>query len=382
MNTLLAIGLGYSAKEIALRLASSVLPLANLYGERQALNAGEVGAERRVTGLDDDSEHTSPSPGMLRIPPSPARGEGEQAANSLPEIDTRDNRESALSPGGRGRREAPGEGGSWRIIGTSRDADGVAEIEALGHEALQFAGDAPSAELARAIGEATHILHSAPPSAEGDPMLVHHEADLATAPHLEWIGYLSTIGVYGDTGGAWIDETAAPNPASERSKQRWAAEQAWMDFAARHSGVTLQVFRLAGIYGPGRSSLERLRAGAEKRIDKPDQVFNRIHRDDIAATVLAGIRAGATASGVYNVTDDEPAPPQDIVTYAAGLLGIEPPPLIPWEEAEKSMTSMARSFYLETKRVRNDRIKGDLGVKLSYPTYREGLSSLHEKTTP
>jgi dTDP-4-dehydrorhamnose reductase len=337
MNTLLAVGLGYSAKEIARRLikseglASFPLPL------------GEVGAERRVRGAEDGGEHTSPSP--------------------------------QPSPHGRGR-------GTWRIIGTSRDADGVAQIEALGYEALQFTGDAPSAELARAIREATHILHSAPPSADGDPLLVHHEADLAAAPKLEWIGYLSTIGVYGDTGGAWIDETAAPNPASERSKQRWAAEQAWMDFAASRTSVTAQIFRLAGIYGPGRNSLERLRAGTEKRIDKPEQVFNRIHVEDIAATVLAGIRAGSKATGVFNVTDDEAAPPQDIVAYAAGLLGIEPPPLIPWEEAGKSMTPMARSFYLETKRVRNDRIKRDLGVELSYPTYREGLNSLHEKTTP
>jgi dTDP-4-dehydrorhamnose reductase len=329
MKTLLAIGLGYSAKEIAARL--------------------------------------SPSPGAARRP----LPQGERADSQLSPESILGNEAAACSPS-----PPAGEGESWRIIGTSRDAEGVAEIEALGYEAVLFAGDAPSTELSQAIGEATHILHSAPPSAEGDPLLIHHEADLAAAPALEWVGYLSTIGVYGDTGGAWIDETATPNPGSERSSQRWAAEQAWMDFAARRGDVTLQIFRLAGIYGPGRNAIERLRAGVEKRIDKPDQVFNRIHRDDIAATVLAGIRAGATASGVFNVTDDEPAPPQDIVTYAAGLLGIEPPPLIPWEEAEKTMTPMARSFYLETKRVRNDRIKRDLGVELRFPTYREGLESL------
>jgi nucleoside-diphosphate-sugar epimerase len=122
--------------------------------------------------------------------------------------------------------------------------------------------------------------------------------------------------------------------------------------------------------------LERLREGREKRIDKPDQVFNRIHRDDIAATVLVGIRVGSEASGVFNVTDDEPAPPQDVVTYAAELLGVEPPPLIPWGEAQKDMTPMARSFYSETKRVLNSRIKDTLGVKLAYPTYREGLGDL------
>jgi dTDP-4-dehydrorhamnose reductase len=324
MNTLLAIGLGYSAKEIAARLTSSPLPV------------GEVGAPRRVRGLEAGSNDGGPSP--------------------------------QPSPDGRGSN-------NWRIIGTSRNAEGVAAIEALGHDAVLFNGNAPSPALTQAIAEATHLLHSAPPSADGDPLLIHHEADLTAAPHLKWIGYLSTIGVYGDTGGAWVDETTPPNPGSERSRQRWAAEQAWMEFAVRRD-VTLQIFRLAGIYGPGRNALERLREGREKRIDKPDQVFNRIHRDDIAATVLAGIRAGRTATGVFNVTDDEPAPPQDVVTYAAELLGVEPPPLIPWGEAQKDMTPMARSFYSETKRVLNSRIKDTLGVKLAYPTYREGLGDL------
>jgi len=323
MNTLLAIGLGYSAREIARRLASSPLP------------SGEVGAERRMRGIGDDDERTSPSP--------------------------------QPSPLGRGSDR-------WRIIGTSRSAEGVAKIEALGCEAVLFGGEAPSPELARAIGEATHLLHSAPPSAEGDPLLIHHEADLAAAANLRWIGYLSTIGVYGDHQGGWVDETTPPHPSSERSKQRWEAEQAWQDFARSH-GITLQIFRLAGIYGPGRNTIERLIAGTEKRIDKPEQVFNRIHVDDITATVLAGIRAGEE-SGIFNVTDDEPAPPQDIVTFGAGLLGIEPPPLIPWEEAERAMTPMARSFWLETKRVRNDRIKDVLGVTLRHPTYREGLRAI------
>jgi nucleoside-diphosphate-sugar epimerase len=138
----------------------------------------------------------------------------------------------------------------------------------------------------------------------------------------------------------------------------------------------LQIFRLAGIYGPGRNPLERIKAGRERTIVKPGQIFNRIHVSDIAATVLAGVEAGDLASGVFNVTDDEPAAPQDVAAYAAGLLGIEPPPLISWEEAEKSITPMARSFYMETKRVRNSRIKDTLGVKLAYPTYREGLGAI------
>ena len=152
-----------------------------------------------------------------------------------------------------------------------------------------------------------------------------------------------------------------------------------MAFAGRCPGMTLQIFRLAGIYGPGRNALERLREGREKRINKPNQFFNRIHRDDIAVTVIAGIRAGARASGVFNVTDNEPAPPQDVITYAAELLGIEPPPLIPWEDAEKTMTPMARSFWLETKRVRNDRIKRELGIELMYGNYKYGLNRLLEE---
>lgn len=269
----------------------------------------------------------------------------------------------------------------WRIIGTARDAQGVAVIEALGYQGILFGGDAPSLALASELREATHLLHSAPPGGAGDPLLLHHRSDLHEAGDLRWIGYLSTIGVYGDQNGAWVDESTPAAPTSQRSQWRLEAEQAWQDFAAEHD-VTLQIFRLAGIYGPGRNSLERLKAGTEKRIDKPEQVFNRTHLTDIANVVLAGIEAGSDAPGIFNVTDDEPAPPQDIVTYAAELLGVEPPPLIPWEEAD--MTPMARSFYLETKRVRNQRIKQVLGVDLAYPTYREGLRALAQelKDTP
>lgn len=264
-------------------------------------------------------------------------------------------------------------GPNWRIIGTARDADGVAAIEALGYQGILFTGGEPSLALAAEIREATHLLHSAPPEKAGDPLLIHHRSDLDEAGDLRWIGYLSTIGVYGDQKGAWVDETTPAVPTSERSQWRLEAEQAWQAFVAERD-VILQIFRLAGIYGPGRNSLERLKAGTEKRIDKPEQVFNRTHLTDIVSIVEAGIKAGGNAPGIFNVTDDEPAPPQDIVSYAAELLGVEPPPLIPWDEAD--MTPMARSFYLETKRVRNQRIKDALGVTLSYPTYREGLRAL------
>ena len=169
-----------------------------------------------------------------------------------------------------------------------------------------------------------------------------------------------------------MDETTPPTPGSQRSKQRFLAENAWSEFAEAQ-GVTLQIFRLSGIYGPGRNALERLISGHEKRIDKPEQVFNRIHVADIVAVVEAGIGAGGV-SGVFNVADDAPAPPQDVVTFAAELLGVEPPPLIKWDEAD--LSPMARSFYMETKRVRNRRIKDVLGVTLAYPTFRSGLRAL------
>ncbi|WP_088346119.1 MULTISPECIES: SDR family oxidoreductase [Rhodomicrobium] len=261
----------------------------------------------------------------------------------------------------------------WRIIGTARGADGVRAIEALGYEAIAFDGEAPSPALAGALRQATHLLLSAPPGADGDPVLRHHANDLAAASNLAWIGYLSTIGVYGDHGGAWVDETTVPKPISDRSRWRLGAEIAWAA-SASSLGVPLQVYRLAGIYGPGQNALERLLAGHERRIEKPGLIFNRTHRTDIAATVEAGIRAGGNAVGVFNVTDDEPAPPQDVVAYAADLLGVAPPPLVPFAQAE--LSPMARSFYAESKRARNDRIKRDLGVTLAYPTYREGLRAL------
>lgn len=257
----------------------------------------------------------------------------------------------------------------WRIIGTARDEAGIAAIGALGYEAVPFAGKAATA----AIAAATHVLVSAPPDAASDPVLRHHAGDLARAPGLVWVGYLSTVGVYGDHGGDWVDETTPPCPVSERSRWRLAAEEEWARFASAH-GITLQTFRLAGIYGPDRSALTR--AGRERSILKPGQVFNRIHVGDIASVIEAGIHAGEAGAGIFNVTDDEPAPPQVVNAFAAELLGVAPPPLVPWAEAEAGLSPMARSFYAENKRVRNARMKGVLGVRLSYPTYREGLCAL------
>jgi nucleoside-diphosphate-sugar epimerase len=237
---------------------------------------------------------------------------------------------------------------------------------------LTYRGDGARPEIREALQEATHVLVSIPPDLEGDVVLRQHGADLAAAPHVHWTGYLSTIGVYGDAKGAWVDETHATRPTSERSLRRIHAENAWGKFA-EDTGKRVEIFRLAGIYGPGRSVIDNLRAGTARRIIKNNQVFNRIHVDDIAR-VLAKAIDTPTQHTIYNVTDDEPAPPEDVVVYAAGLLGMDPPPAIPFEEA--GLTGMAASFWTESKRVRNDRIRRDLGAELLYPTYREGLQGI------
>ena len=260
----------------------------------------------------------------------------------------------------------------WQVFGTVRSEGSVQKLCDEGFDVALFTGEARSAEVREALESATHALVSIAPGAQGDAVLAHHGGDLAAAPALQWIGYLSTVGVYGDHGGKWVDEDAALNPKSERSIVRVAAEEAWFEFGSR-TGKAVQLFRLAGIYGPRRGPLENLRRGKGRRIVKPGQVFNRIHVEDIATVLEASInhpRAGA----IYNVCDDEPAPPQDVVAYAAKLLGIEPPPEVAFEDA--NLSPMGRSFYGENKRVSNARIKEELGVKLACPTYREGMRSL------
>ena len=259
----------------------------------------------------------------------------------------------------------------WHVHGTSRSAVGAERIEALGYSASVMTGMEWTADTAAAIAAATHILVSPAPGADGDPVLRHYADDLVSSS-AEWIGYLSTVGVYGDHAGAWVDEDTPVKPMSERSKRRVAAEQAWLDFGQR-SGKAVHIFRLAGIYGPGRSAIDDLRAGTARRLDKPGQVFNRIHVEDIATVLEASIvqpRAGA----VYNVTDLEPAPPQDVVAYAAGLLGVAVPPLIAFETAQ--LSEMARSFYGECKRVSSALVIAELGATFAYPTYREGLAAI------
>jgi dTDP-4-dehydrorhamnose reductase len=256
------------------------------------------------------------------------------------------------------------------IGGTVREVDRAVPLAAERLRPFVFDGSHPGIGVGEAVRQATHLVISIPPG-ESDPVLAVHRQAILAAEHLVWIGYLSTVGVYGDHGGAWVDEATRPRPVSRRSRERVAAEEAWTALAAER-GVPLAILRLAGIYGPGRNAFVNLAAGKAKRIVKPDQVFNRIHVDDIAQVLSAAV--ARNAAGVFNVADDEPAPPQDVVTYAAKLMGVPPPPEVPFDQAD--MTPMARSFYGENKRVENRRLQADLGMTLRYPTYREGLAAL------
>ncbi|KQT09248.1 NAD(P)-dependent oxidoreductase [Methylobacterium sp. Leaf399] len=234
-----------------------------------------------------------------------------------------------------------------------------------------FGPESDDPRIAADLAETDALLVSAPPDRDGDTVLRRYGAAIRDS-RIGWIGYLSTIGVYGDHDGAWIDEDTLPIPKSARSRGRLAVEDAWLDLG-RQTGKAVQVFRLSGIYGPGRNPLVKLREGKSQRIIKAGQVFNRIHVDDIATTLMASIRRprpGAT----YNVTDDEPTPPQVVTEYAAALAGLPLPPEVDFETAD--LSPMARSFYGENKRVRNRLIREELGVDLAYPTYREGLAAL------
>ena len=257
------------------------------------------------------------------------------------------------------------------IAGTSRDVANIDRLKAFGYDVVRFAGTVNDA-LGRALQGTTHLLHSIPPGADGDPVLNAASEAIADLPALEWIGYLSTVGVYGDHKGAWVDETTPVGPNSERTYARVDAERAWLAFGER-IGVPVQIFRLAGIYGPGRSAFDKLREGTARRIVKPGQVFSRIHVEDIASVLEASI-ARPRAGAIYNVADDEPAAPDEVIAHAAELLGVDPPPAIPFEEAD--LSPMARSFYEGTRRIGNARIKSELGVTLRYPTYRDGLAAL------
>jgi nucleoside-diphosphate-sugar epimerase len=249
----------------------------------------------------------------------------------------------------------------WQIIGTTRTEAGAKALRATGVEALVW----PDADLSRALAKATHLLTSAAPG-DSDPVLQAVGPQIAGSA-LKWVGYLSTTAVYGHHNGDWVDETTPLAPTTARGAARVQAEADWTAL-----DLPLHIFRLAGIYGPGRGPFEKVRDGSARRIHKAGQVFSRIHVDDIARVLHAALLR--PHPGVYNVCDDDPASPEDILGLAAEMLGLPPPPIVPYEQAE--MTPMARSFYAENKRVRNDRIKTVLGVTLDYPTYREGLAAI------
>jgi nucleoside-diphosphate-sugar epimerase len=266
-----------------------------------------------------------------------------------------------------------------RIIGTVRGAERAAalNVQSAGHlRALIFDGAAVTQDLQNAIAEAEAVLISAPPDDSGDPVLRAGGEYLLRAQRLRSIVYLSTIGVYGDRSGAWVDEDTPALPGATRSRERLAAEQAWLDFGARRN-IAVAILRLAGIYGPGQNALLQIAGGKARRIVKPGQVFNRIHVGDIAQAIDAAFTR--QASGIFNVADDEPSPQGDPIVFAAELMGVEVPPGIPFAQAAPAMSPMALSFWQECRRVKNDKLKRDLGVRLRYPTYREGLQALFEK---
>ncbi len=257
----------------------------------------------------------------------------------------------------------------WQVTVVTRDP-ARAEARALAQGGIGVAAFAEAA----AFASATHLLATAAPDEAGDPVLAAHERAIAAAPALRWIGYLSTTGVYGDRGGGWVDESTAPAPGQERSRRRLVAEQAW-ESVARRRGAALDLIRLAGIYGPGRSALDDVRAGRARRVIKPGHAFSRIHVADIADLALAAM-ARPNGVRVLHGADDLPAPSAEVIAEAARLLGVPPPPEVPFEEAARSMSPMALSFWAENRKVANAITKAATGWTPRCPTYREGLAAI------
>ena len=261
----------------------------------------------------------------------------------------------------------------FEIAGTVRTEEKADRLRAEGFDVYVFSPETPLASCGTALKGTTHLLSSVPPGADGDPVLRAHGSHIiALAGKLLWCGYLSTTGVYGDRGGDWVDECSDLKPTGERGMRRAGAEAEWLDLWWDY-GIPVHIFRLAGIYGPGRNAIEDAKRGTARRVIKDHQVFSRIHVADIAAVLRASM-AHPKPGRIYNVCDDEAAPPQDVVTFAHALLGRDPPPAVPFEEAE--LSDMARSFYADNKRVKNERIKSELGVALKYPDYRAGLRAI------
>lgn len=255
----------------------------------------------------------------------------------------------------------------WRVLGTTsksapRVDDGIVRL--------------PFEAAAAAIGDATHLLASAPPGTDGDPVLQYYRAAIEAAPRLRWIGYYSTTGIYGDHAGGWVDETTEPSPASARAARRIEAERAWCDTAVTATGGVVDLLRIAGIYGPGRSVLDSLRAGEARRILAPGHCFGRVHRDDIAGASFAAMRTLPSGRRVLNLTDDLPEESAVVTDYAAGLLGMTAPEAIPLDRAWPEMSAMARSFWSDNRKVSSLLTQQWLGYRWRYPTYHEGLTAI------
>ncbi len=262
------------------------------------------------------------------------------------------------------------------IFGTTRSRPRAGELVRAGFRSHAFDGTGPGVMLAADLVRAEKLIISIPPKDGSDLVLAHHLADLDRAENLNWLCYFSTVGVYGNAEGAWIDESAPCNAQNERSKQRIKVENLWREYAQKRN-LPLAILRIAGIYGPGRSSLDKLRAKKAHRIVKKGQVFNRIHVNDIGRICALAMRANL--SGTFNLSDDEPAPPQDVIAFSAELAGIKPPEEVMFETAD--LSEMARSFYNDNKRVSNAAIKKSLGIELLYPTYREGIKAIFASET-
>lgn len=258
---------------------------------------------------------------------------------------------------------------NWTVGGTTRDDDRRRELLARRVRARIFDAEHPIPDASTALSRFSHLLISTPPDDDGDPVFNMHSDDIARAKNLKWVGYLSTTGVYGDRAGGTVTETSEVRPGSQRGSRRALAEEQWLSLYHRH-GIPVHIFRLSGIYGPGRNALDSVRAGMARRIDKPGHKFNRIHVEDIVQVLLASFN-NPNPGSIYNLADDIPAPSQEVIAYACQLLGMIPPAVIPIDEADLAPITM--SFYKDNKHVLNDKIKQELGVTLKYPDYRAGL---------
>lgn len=258
----------------------------------------------------------------------------------------------------------------WMISGTTRDPDKKTFLRSQGIRTYLFDAENAIPDPLYMMRDVTHIIISTPPSDDGDPSFLAHAKDITNLPNLKWVGYLSTTGSYGDRNGEWVDENSVTRPTTKRGSRRLKAEQQWLSLI--DYGVPVHVFRLAGIYGPERSALDSIRSGVARRINKPGHAFSRIHVEDIVQILHASM-SKPNPGQIYNVCDDEPAPSHEVIKYACDLLGVKSPPLIDFESVD--MAPITRSFYADNKRVKNEKIKKDLGVCLHYPNYREGLKA-------